>query len=72
MDIILELEKLRLSHYTNEDDPYFNCPCSDQGTYSGQYDTNLSKDEQICTCVAHDHNKILDELLINLTINGVC
>lgn len=56
MDILEELEKLKLYHYQCEDRWYF-CPLSDEGT------SNEHIDQNSCICWAEKHNNKIDEII---------
>ena len=59
MDIVHELEKLRISHYQNYEDCWYSCPKSPDGCCNDN-----AGDE--CTCGADKHNAKLDEILVYL------
>ena len=55
MDILTELEKLRLLHYECEDG-WYSCPKSPDGSFND----NVGDD---CICGADRHNEILDKII---------
>ena len=59
MNIVTELEKLRLEHYDCEDS-WYSCPKFGFDWETGIYQPNESK---ICTCGADEHNKALDNII---------
>lgn len=63
MNVIEELEKLRLYHYQCED-RWYSCPKSEEGT------SNEYVDQDRCICDAEDHNKKLDEIIKYLKENN--
>lgn len=58
MDVLAELEKLRLKHYECED-RWYSCPLSDDGC------GNEAEGNE-CNCVAEKHNAILDGIIQHL------
>lgn len=58
MDLIKELESLKLEHYVCEDDPWYTCP------KSGQPHREIYEGE--CHCRADEHNEKLDEIIKEL------
>ena len=55
MDVLAELEKLRLDHLVVDEDCWYSCP--ESGECCNQYEGTG------CNCGADDHNEILDGII---------
>ena len=63
MDIIKELEALKIPHYSCEDS-WYSCPLSEEGCSNDNWDSGE------CNCSANDHNKRVDNLIEYLSEYG--
>lgn len=61
MDLIKEIESLKIKHYYCQD-RWYSCPLHEDGCA----DDTLPKDE--CNCSAEDHNKKVDEIIKEVTL----
>lgn len=57
MNILVELEKLRMPHHRCFVDPQYSCP---KETEEGCWDENAGEE---CTCGADKHNKLLNSII---------
>jgi hypothetical protein len=57
MDVLKELEKLRRTHYSCDEDCWYSCPKAEGGCCDDNAGTE-------CNCGADVHNKILDNIIM--------
>lgn len=57
MNLLKELEKLKIEHYQVDEDPWYSCPLADGGCA----DPDVPKGT--CNCNAGTHNKRVDAII---------